>query len=342
MRIGILTSGGDCPGLNAVIRGAALKSSLVPGNEFVGFKYGWRGLVNADLLHLDRHSVRGLSKQGGTILGSSRTNPFEGPRGGPENISRVIKKNRIDGILAVGGEGTLTAAWRLSEAGLPVVGVPKTIDNDLAATDYSFGFNTAVEIATDAVDRIRTTAESHERCIVVDVMGRNAGWIALHAGMAACAHAILIPEQPRSIAQICGWVNSVRRRGRAPVIVVAEGFVLEGMAEAHSHKGLDAFRRPRLGGIADILAPMIEAHTGVESRATALGFAQRGGVPSAYDRVLATRLGMAAVDLAMEERWGSMVALRGTDIVSVSIAEATHRPKLVPAQRYEEAAFLFG
>lgn len=342
MRIGILTSGGDCPGLNAVIRGAVLKSSRVPGNEFVGFKYGWRGVVNADLMHLDRQTVRGLSKQGGTILGSSRTNPFEGPDGGPENISRMLKENRIDAILAVGGEGTLTAAGRLAEAGLPVVGVPKTIDNDLAATDYSFGFNTAVEIATDAVDRIRTTAESHQRCIVVEVMGRNAGWIALHAGMAAGAHAILIPEQPRSITQICEWVNSVRDRGRAPVIVVAEGFVLEGRTEAHSHKGLDAFERPRLGGIADILAPMIEAHTGIESRATTLGFAQRGGVPSAFDRVLATRLGMAAVDLVLQERWGSMVALRGTEIVSVSIAEATHKPKLVPVQRYDEAAVLFG
>ncbi len=342
MKIGILTSGGDCPGLNAVIRGAVLKGSRVPGNTFVGFKYGWRGVVNADLVHLDRRTVRGLSRQGGTILGSSRTNPFQGPDGGPENISRVLKENRIDAILAVGGEGTLTAAGRLSEAGLPVIGVPKTIDNDLAATDYSFGFNTAVEIATEAVDRIRTTAESHQRCIVVEVMGRHAGWIALHAGMAAGAHAILIPEQPRSIAQICGWVNSVRDRGRAPVVVVAEGFVLEGMSEAHSHKGLDAFKRPRLGGIADLLAPMIEEHTGIESRATTLGFAQRGGVPSAFDRVLATRLGMAAADLALQERWGAMVALRGTEIVSVGIAEATHRPNLVPAERYDEAAFLFG
>ena len=178
--------------------------------------------------------------------------------------------------------------------------------------------------------------------MILEVMGRNTGWIALHAGMAAGAHAILIPEQPRSITQICEWVNSVRDRGRAPVIVVAEGFVLEGRTEAHSHKGLDAFERPRLGGIADILAPMIEAHTGIESRATTLGFAQRGGVPSAFDRVLATRLGMAAVDLVLQERWGSMVALRGTEIVSVSIAEATHKPKLVPVQRYDEAAVLFG
>jgi ATP-dependent phosphofructokinase / diphosphate-dependent phosphofructokinase len=192
------------------------------------------------------------------------------------------------------------------------------------------------------VDRIRTTAESHQRCIVVEVMGRHAGWIALHTGMAAGAHAVLIPEQPETIEQICKWVTSVRDRGRAPVLVVAEGFRLKGMDEAHSEKGLDAFNRPRLGGIADVLAPMIEQWTGIESRSTALGFAQRGGVPSAYDRVLATRLGMAAVDAVTDRQWGSMVALKGTDIVTVSIADATHSPKLVPSARYEEAAVLFG
>jgi ATP-dependent phosphofructokinase / diphosphate-dependent phosphofructokinase len=342
MKIGILTSGGDCPGLNAVIRGAVLKGDRVHAAEFVGFRNGWRGVVEGDFIGLDRHSVRGLSKQGGTILGSSRTNPYDGPKGGPENISAMLARNGIDAILAVGGEGTLTAAGRLASAGIPVVGVPKTIDNDLAATDYSFGFDTAVEIATEAVDRIRTTAESHQRCIAVEVMGRHAGWIALHSGMAAGAHAILIPEQPLSIDTICQWVVSVRDRGRAPVLVVAEGFRLLEMDDAHSHKGLDAFNRPRLGGIADILAPMIESSTGVESRSTALGFAQRGGVPSAYDRVLATRLGMAAVDAAVHRRWGSMVALRGTEIVTASIEEATQAPKLVPAERYEEAALLFG
>ncbi|MEZ2391816.1 6-phosphofructokinase [bacterium RCC_150] len=342
MKIGLLTSGGDCPGLNAVIRGSVMKGDSVHGHEFVGFRNGWAGVMGDDLVPLDRHSVRGLSKQGGTILGSSRTNPFDGPHGGPDNIASVLSRRNIDAVLAIGGEGTLTAARRLAEAGLPVIGVPKTIDNDLAATDYSFGFDTAVEIATEAVDRIRTTAESHQRCIVVEVMGRHAGWIALHTGMAAGAHAILIPEQPETIEQICKWVTSVRDRGRAPVLVVAEGFRLEGMDEAHSEKGLDAFNRPRLGGIADVLAPMIEQWTGIESRSTALGFAQRGGVPSAYDRVLATRLGMAAVDAVTDRQWGSMVALKGTDIVTVSIADATHSPKLVPSTRYEEAALLFG
>jgi 6-phosphofructokinase 1 len=342
MKIGILTSGGDCPGLNAVIRGAVLKGDRTYGADFVGFRYGWRGLLENDTQPLDRHSVRGLSKQGGTILGSSRTNPFEGPNGGPDHIRHVLDMTGISGVIAIGGEGTLTAAQRLSDAGLPVVGVPKTIDNDLAATDYSFGFDTAVEIATEAVDRIRTTAESHQRCIVVEVMGRHAGWIALHAGMAAGAHAILVPERPVALQQIAEWVLAVRERGRAPVIVVSEGFVLEGSAGAHSHKGLDAFNRPRLGGIADVLAPLIEQATGVESRATAIGFTQRGGVPSAYDRVLATRLGMAATDAVIRQDWGTMIALRGTDIISVTIAEAVSALNLVPAERYDEAATLFG
>ena len=216
MKIGILTSGGDCPGLNAVIRGAVLKGDRGYGAECAGFRYGWRGVVEGDIMPLDRHSVRGLSRQGGTILGSSRTNPFEGDAGGPENIQRMMDENGIDAIIAIGGEGTLTAARRLTDAGLRIVGVPKTIDNDLAATDYSFGFDTAVEIATEAIDRLRTTAESHQRCMVVEVMGRHVGWIALHSGMAGGAHAILIPEQPQSIEQICEWVESVRGRGRAP------------------------------------------------------------------------------------------------------------------------------
>lgn len=341
MRVGILTSGGDCPGLNAVIRGAVLTGDRVK-DDFLGIRFGWKGLVNADFMTLDRYSVRGLSKQGGTVLGSSRTNPYDGPNGGPENIRHVLEEHGIDAVIAIGGEGTLAAARRLADAGLPIVGVPKTIDNDLAATDYSFGFDTAVEIATEAIDRIRTTAESHQRCIAVEVMGRHAGWIALHAGMAAGAHAILIPEQPVSIEQVCEWVTSVRDRGRAPVVVVSEGFTLTGMTEAHSHKGFDAFNRPRLGGIADLLAPMIEERTGIESRASALGFSQRGGVPSAYDRVLATRLGMAAIEAVHARAWGSMVALRGTDITRVSIADATAQPKLVPEQRYRDAALLFG
>jgi len=342
MKIGILTSGGDCPGLNAVIRGAVLKGVRTYDFDFVGIRNGWRGLVQDDFMSLDRHSVRGLSRQGGTILGSSRTNPFEGENGGPENIQRTLDANGIDAVIAIGGEGTLTAAHRLTEAGLNIVGVPKTIDNDLEATDYSFGFNTAVEIATEAIDRLRTTAESHGRCMVVEVMGRHVGWIALHSGMAGGAHAILIPEQPKSIDQICDWVEHVRDRGRAPVVVVSEGFLLSGMEEAHSTKGLDAFHRPRLGGISEVIAPLIEERTGIESRATVLGHTQRGGAPSAYDRVLATRLGMAAVDAIHNSQWGSMVSLRGTEIDVVSIASATIGLKRVSPDRYDEAAVLFG
>src|SRR5215218_7659383 len=318
MKIGILTSGGDCPGLNAVIRGAVLKGIAIHGHEFVGFLDGWRGVVEGDIIDIPRTMVRGIAKQGGTILGTSRTNPFENG-GGPEVIKAHMDRLGIDAIIAIGGEGTLTAARRLTDAGLKIVGVPKTIDNDLAATDYSFGFGT-----------------------VVEVMGRHVGWIALHSGMAGGAHAILIPEQPQSIEQICEWVESVRDRGRAPLVVVAEGFRLEDMEEAHSHKGLDAFNRPRLGGIAERLAPIIEERTGIESRDTVLGHIQRGGAPSAYDRVLATRLGMHAVDAVYESAWGSMVTLRGTDIKTVSIAEAVGSLNRVPESRYDEAKILFG
>ncbi|ANJ27520.1 6-phosphofructokinase [Agromyces aureus] len=343
MKIGILTSGGDCPGLNAVIRGMVLKGVISYDTEFVGFRNGWRGVVEEDLMPIVRHDVRGLAKQGGTILGSSRTNPFEGEGGGPEKIQAMLDRNGIDAIVAIGGEGTLTAARRLyDEGGIKVIGVPKTIDNDLAATDYSFGFDTAVQIATEAIDRLRTTADSHGRCMVLEVMGRHVGWIALHSGMAGGAHAILIPEQPQTIEQITEWVESVRDRGRAPLVVVAEGFKFEGMEEAHSHKGLDAFNRPRLGGIAELLAPMIEERTGIESRATVLGHIQRGGEPTAFDRVLATRLGMAAVDAAYNDAWGSMVTLRGTSIATVSIADAVGTLNQVPQARYDEAKILFG
>ncbi|RLP74737.1 ATP-dependent 6-phosphofructokinase [Mycetocola tolaasinivorans] len=342
MRIGVLTSGGDCPGLNAVIRGAVLKGTAVHGQEFLGIRDGWRGLVEGDVHPLTRHDVRGLSKQGGTVLGTSRTNPFDGPHGGPENIRATMDRLGMDAVIAIGGEGTLAAAKRLTDAGLNIVGVPKTIDNDLDATDYSFGFDTAVEIATEAIDRLRTTGDSHRRCMVVEVMGRHVGWIALHSGMAAGAHAILMPEQPQSIDQIVKWVESANNRGRAPIVVVSEGFTLDTMETAHSEKGLDAFNRPRLGGIADVLAPIIEERTGIETRATVLGHIQRGGVPSAYDRVLATRLGMAAIDSAVAEQWGTMIALRGTELVHVPFQEALGGLKTVPQDRYDEAAILFG
>jgi phosphofructokinase-like protein len=342
MRIGILTSGGDCPGLNAVIRGAVLKGTKINGQEFVGFRDGWRGVVNADIMELNRHNIRGIAKQGGTILGTSRTNPFEGDNGGPENIAANMRRNGIDAIMAIGGEGTLAAAKRLTDAGLKIVGVPKTVDNDLDATDYTFGFDTAVQIATEAMDRLRTTGESHSRCMVAEVMGRHAGWIALHSGMASGAHAILIPEQKTSIDQICDWVQSAFDRGRAPLVVVAEGFMPDSLNDPHSERGLDAFGRPRLGGIGERLAPIIEEVTGIETRATTLGHIQRGGVPSAFDRVLATRMGMAASDIVLVNAWGKMVALKGTDIVTVDFSEALGKLKTVPQGRYDEAAMLFG
>jgi 6-phosphofructokinase 1 len=340
MSIGILTSGGDCPGLNAVIRAAVLTGSKLHDMEFVGFRSGWKGVVEADLMPLGRPEVMGISKQGGTILGSSRTNPFDG--GGAARVAQVMDENGIDSIIAIGGEGTLAAAKRLTDEGIRIVGVPKTIDNDLSATDYTFGFDTAVQIATESMDRLRTTGDSHGRCMVAEVMGRHVGWIALHSGMAAGAHAILIPERKTSMDQIIEWVQSAHDRGRAPLICVAEGFQLDTMDDAHSERGLDAFGRPRLGGIGDQLAPEIEARTGIETRATTLGHIQRGGTPSAYDRVLATRYGMAAVTSILEGHWGRMVALRGTQIVHVPFEDALGRLKTVPESRYEEASVLFG
>ncbi|GER23649.1 ATP-dependent 6-phosphofructokinase [Zafaria cholistanensis] len=341
MKIGILTSGGDCPGLNAVIRGAVLKGLKSHGDEFVGFRDGWRGLLQGDVMELSRHSVRGISKQGGTILGTSRTNPL-GPDGGAGVVRDTMERLGVGGLIAIGGEGTLAAAQLLAQEGLRIVGVPKTVDNDLDATDYTFGFDTAVQIATEAIDRLRTTGESHHRCMVAEVMGRHTGWIALHAGMASGAHAILIPEQRVCMDQITEWVTDAHKRGRAPLVVVAEGFVPEGRESAHSERGLDTFGRPRLGGIADVLAPEIEARTGLETRATVLGHIQRGGVPTAYDGVLATRLGMAAADAVDAGAWDTMVALRGTHIVRTGFAEALGKLKTVPGGRYEEAAVLFG
>ncbi|WP_066912630.1 6-phosphofructokinase [Millisia brevis] len=341
-RIGILTSGGDCPGLNAVIRGAVLKGETLYDQEFVGFLEGWRGLVKGEVIPLDRSVVRGLSHQGGTILGTSRFGPYQDEEGSAESIKATMKRLGVDGVIAIGGEGTASASKRLHNDGINIVGVPKTIDNDLNGTDYTFGFDTAVEIATESIDRLRTTGNSHRRCMVLEVMGRHAGWIALHSGTAGGAHAILIPEQPETLEQICEWVSSVRDRGRSPMVVVAEGFKLAGMDHAYSDKGLDGFDRPRLGGIGEVLAPMIERQTGIETRATVLGHIQRGGVPTAFDRVLATRLGMAVTDLVADGEWGKMVALHGTDIVRVGFDEALADHKVVPADRYQEMRVIFG
>lgn len=339
-KLGILTSGGDCPGVNAVIRGAVLGGEVVHGYGFVGFRDGWRGVLEQDLVPLPRRSVRGISRLGGTILGTSRTNPLED--GGTDAVRDSMRRNGLMGLIAIGGEGTLAAAKALCDQGVNVVGVPKTIDNDLGATDYTFGFDSAVQTATEAIDRLRTTGESHHRCMIAEVMGRNAGWIALHAGMATGAHAILVPEHPVSLGQISAWVLSARDRGRAPLVVVAEAFALEGQEAPYAPRGLDTFGRPRLGGIGRLLEQQLQQTTGIETRATVLGHIQRGGEPTAYDRVLATRLGMAAVEAAAKGRWGTMVSLRGTDIVTVGLERALGSLKVVPEARYKEAAVLFG
>ncbi|WP_295786264.1 6-phosphofructokinase [uncultured Microbacterium sp.] len=340
MRIGLLTSGGDCPGLNAVIRGAVLRGFAAGDHSFVGFLGGWRGATTGEHVVLDRPRIRGIAKHGGTILGSTRFNPFDD--GGIERVRENFAALDVDALIAIGGEGTLAAAQRLADGGIRIVGVPKTIDNDLNGTDYTFGFDTAVQIATEAMDRLRTTGDSHGRCMVAEVMGRHAGWIALHSGMAAGAHAILIPERRTTMTEITAWITDARARGKAPLVVVAEGFIPDQADDPHSERGLDAFGRPRLGGIGERLAPLIEAATGIETRATTLGHIQRGGTPSAFDRVLATRMGMAATEAVLRGDTGRMISLRGTELSTVPFAEALDELKTVPAERYAEAEVLFG
>jgi len=341
MRIGVLTGGGDCPGLNAVIRAVVRKGVAVYGHEFVGFRDGWRGPIEADVMPLGVEQVRGILPRGGTILGSSRTNPYK-VEGGPGQIKATVDKLNLDGLIAIGGEDTLGVAKRLTDDGVPVVGVPKTIDNDLNATDYTFGFDTAVTIAMEAIDRLHTTAESHHRALVVEVMGRHAGWIALHAGMAGGANVILIPERPFDIEQVCAYVERRFETHYAPIIVVAEGATPKEGTMAVREGELDAFGHVRLSGIGVVLEEEIRGRTGRECRATVLGHIQRGGTPTAFDRVLATRFGLQAVDAAHDGDWGNMVALRGTGIVRVPLEEATSELKLVPLERYAEAEVFFG
>lgn len=342
MKIAMLTSGGDCPGLNAVIRGAVLKGDKTYEDEFVGFLDGWRGAIDDEILPIPRRKVRGLSRLGGTILGSSRANPFHDGGDGVALVRETMERHDIEAIIAIGGDGTLYTANRLFQGGIPVVGVPKTVDNDLDATDYTFGFNTAVEIATESLDRLRITGESHHRCMVAEVMGRSVGWIALHSGMAAGAHVICIPEFPLTIDEICDYVRMTWDRRRAPLVVVAEGFVPKDAPEGFMNYDLDEFGRPRFGGIAQALAPVIEKRLAIETRATVLGHIQRGGEPTGYDRVLATRFGMAVVDLVHRGGMGHMVALRGTEIVDVPLTEAIDNSKRVTRDRWEEARTLFG
>jgi 6-phosphofructokinase 1 len=343
MRIGVLTGGGDCPGLNAVIRAIVRKGVERLGHEFVGYRDGWRGPLEDDSRPLGVPEVRGILPRGGTILGSSRTNPFA-EDGGPERIAESLGSAGVEGLIAIGGEDTLGAASRLhEEIGLKVVGVPKTIDNDLSATDYTFGFDTAVNIAMEAIDRLHTTADSHHRVLIVEVMGRHAGWIAFHAGLAGGANLILIPEQPFDIERVCELVGRRYDAHFAPIVVVAEGAQPEGgMPADQVSEGRDAFGHVRLGGVAHWLEGEIERRTGKETRATVLGHVQRGGTPTAFDRVLATRFGLHAIDAVDAERWGTMTALRGTDIVRVPLSEATAALKTVPPSLYAESEVFFG
>lgn len=341
MRIGVLTGGGDCPGLNAVIRGIVRKGVQEYGFEFVGFRDGWRGPLENSTKPLDIPAVRGILPRGGTILGSSRTNPFA-VENGVERIRRTLMNLGVDALIVIGGEDTLGVATKLGEVGVHVVGVPKTIDNDLSGTDYTFGFDTAVSIATEAIDRLHTTAESHHRALIVEVMGRHAGWIALHSGMAGGANAILIPEIPFDIDTVCGYVESRFRNHYAPIIVVAEGATpKDGTMELASGEK-DAFGHVRLGGIGEALAREIERRTGKEARTTVLGHVQRGGTPSARDRWLATRFGLHAIDAVHDQAWGHMVALSGADIVRVPLSEATATLKTVDPALYAEAEVFFG
>ncbi|EMF55467.1 pfkA1 protein [Streptomyces bottropensis ATCC 25435] len=342
MRVGVLTGGGDCPGLNAVIRGVVRKGVQEYGYDFVGFRDGWRGPLENDTVRLDIPAVRGILPRGGTILGSSRTNPLQ-QENGIRRIKDNLAKQEVDALIAIGGEDTLGVAARLSdEYGVPCVGVPKTIDNDLSATDYTFGFDTAVGIATEAIDRLHTTAESHMRVLVVEVMGRHAGWIAIHSGLAGGANVILIPEQRFDVDKVCAWVTSRFKASYAPIVVVAEGAMPKDGEMVLKDGSLDSFGHVRLSGVGEWLAKEIERRTGKEARTTVLGHVQRGGTPSAFDRWLATRFGLHAIDAVRDRDFGKMVALRGTDIVRVPIADATARLKTVDPKLYEEVGVFFG
>ena len=342
MRVGVLTGGGDCPGLNAVIRAVVRKGVRVHEFEFVGYRNGWKGPLEGHTMELGIKQCRGILPRGGTILGSSRTNPFK-VEGGVEQITANLERDGVDALIAIGGEDTLGVATKLADLGVDVVGVPKTIDNDLSGTDFTFGFDTAVNIATEAIDRLHTTAESHERVLVVEVMGRHAGWIALHSGIAGGASMVLIPEMPFDIDEVCALVERRFETRYAPIVVVSEGAVPKEGGEMTLQSGeKDSFGHVRLGGIGDRLAREIEDRTGKEARAVVLGHIQRGGTPTAFDRWLATRFGLQAADAVADGDFGTMMALRGKDIVRVPLSEGTGQLKVVSPEEYAEAEVFFG
>ncbi|QSB06968.1 6-phosphofructokinase [Natronoglycomyces albus] len=340
MRIGVLTGGGDCPGLNAVIRAAVRKGTEL-GHEFVGFRHGWKGPIDGITQPLNWEEVENILDQGGTVLHSSRTNPYK-VDGGVEAIKSNMSKLGIDALIAIGGEDTLGVAKKLTDDGVNCVGVPKTIDNDLNATDYTFGFDTAVNIATEAIDRLWTTAKSHDRCIVVEIMGRHAGWMTLHAGMAGGANVVLIPEVKFDIKKVIAQVQERFDADKATIVAVSEGALSADGDMILKDGEVDAFGHVKLGGVGDWIANQITEGTGRETRCVVLGHTQRGGTPTAFDRVLATRLGLQAAEAVHEGDFGKMMALQGTDIKRVDLSEATAELKTVPAQRYTEVEAFFG
>ncbi|HMD45439.1 MAG TPA: ATP-dependent 6-phosphofructokinase [Acidimicrobiales bacterium] len=348
MRIGVLTGGGDCPGLNAVIRAVVLTGDRLYGDETIGFLDGWRGVLDERWRPLGPDAVRDLVAVGGTVLGTSRTNPF-GVEGGPQRVLATLEHLDLDAVVAIGGEDTLGVANRLGMLGVGVVGVPKTIDNDLSATEVTFGFDTAVQIVTEAIDRLRTTAESHHRVIVCEVMGRNAGWIAAHAGIAGAAAEILVPEVPFDLSAVCDRLVERHNRGIfSSIVVVSEGAVpaaadsAEAARQATASEAVDPFGHARLGGIGAWLADEIEARTGYEARVTTLGHIQRGGAPTAFDRVLATRFGAEAVRAVHDGAVGQMVALQAGQIVRVPLDEALKEAKTLDLSLLEVAAPFLG
>ena len=343
MRVGMLTGGGDCPGLNAVIRAIVRKGVDHYQDEFLGIKHGWAGLIDNMMGPLGKDQISGILPRGGTILGTSRTNPYK-KEGGVEKIFKNMKAEKLDALIAIGGEDTLGAANKLHQEGLSVVGVPKTIDNDLSGTDYTFGFDTATQIVTEAIDRLHTTAESHNRVMVVEVMGRHSGWIATIGGIAGGADCILIPEIPFSVEDVCGLIKKRQARGRAyTIIVVAEGAKPKEVDEfLTKDQSLDAFGHVKLGGIGDFLAKQIEKRTGAETRMTNLGHVQRGGTPTAYDRVLGTRYGIRAIDMVHEGKFGRMAALQGNKIIDIPLSDAVGTLKTVDMELFEVAKVFFG
>jgi 6-phosphofructokinase 1 len=342
MRIGVLTGGGDCPGLNAAIRATVRNAETVHGDELLGFRHGWRGLLEDETTPLNVGTTRGILPRGGTILGTSRTNPFQ-HEGGVDAVVATLERHRIDALVAIGGEDTLGVAARLGEHGVRSVGIPKTIDNDLSETDVTIGFDTSVQVATDAIDRLHTTAESHDRVMVVEVMGRHAGWLAVASGVAGGADVILVPERVFDLDEVSGRLQHRHARGAGfSIVVVAEGAQPAAGTFTVQSAGVDEFGHVRLGGIGSALAPEVEDRTGYETRVTILGHVLRGGTPTAFDRVVATRFGLAAADAVHDGAFGQMVALRGTDIVRVPIADAVGTMKTVPPALLDDAAVFFG